>query len=118
MRKMLATLDSMAASSQRPWLANCCARPTAWNRPASASTRGSFMARVSSTSGSCGKRGEADERRVGSRDHGATQADVAFVEHHRLARGNRPLGLVEARLQAGGRYVDLARLVRLPVAGL
>src|SRR3569623_87278 len=118
MRNTLATLDSIAPSSQRPWLASCCASPTAWNRPASASTRGSFMARVSSTSGSCGKRGKATEWRVGGRDHGAAQAGLAVVEHHRLAWSDCPLGFVDTHLQAGGHHLYLACLVGLPVAGL
>src|SRR5690242_19965817 len=118
MRNTLATLDSIAASSQRPWLASCCARPTAWNRPASASTRGSFMARVSSTSVTCTKREEAAKRRIGGCDHGAAQAGLAVVEHGRLALRHGPLRLIEAHLQAAVRDMNLARLVRLAVTGL
>jgi hypothetical protein len=49
MRKTLATPASIAASSQRPSLASFCASEQAWKMPASASTRSSFIEKVSNT---------------------------------------------------------------------
>ncbi len=127
MRNTLATLASIAPSSQRPSLASCCASAQAWNRPARASTRSSVMEKVSNTRlrFSCWGRGGGSEyrqqatvRRIGGGDHRAAEADLAIVEDHRLSRGDRTLGFVEAHLQAGRRCtLDHASLVGLPVAG-
>src|SRR5690348_8887934 len=126
MRNTLAMLASIALSSQRPSLASCCASAQDWKRPASASTRSSFMEKVSNTGllFSCGERGGRVERRqqaavrcIGGGDYCTAQANLAIVENHRLARRDSALWFIEPNIEAVVAHADEATLVGLAITG-
>src|SRR6185312_15003861 len=125
MRKMLATPACMAVSSQRPSLASCWASEQAWNNPARASTRSSFMPRVSNTDLRflelrCGGEGEGWQQAavggIGCHDHRAAETDLASVENDRLTRRDGTLRHIERDGKTGLADADRARLVGLTVA--
>src|SRR6478735_1016395 len=107
MRKMLARLASLLAASALPDVARSSTRREPWNTPASAMTRASRIGIV-----------PASERGVALLDHTAAEADVAVVEHDRLARRDGALRLVEDDLADVAGDTHRARLIGLPVARL
>src|SRR6185312_7196647 len=126
MRNTLATPACIVASSQRPSLASCCASAQAWNRPARASTRSSFMPKVSNTGlrfpvvgwiGTRACRQQATVGCIGGHDHGTAEADVASIEDYRLSRGHGALGIIEAYLNPVCADAYVAGLVGLAVTG-
>ncbi len=77
MRKMLARLASALAASALPRVASSWTMRQAWNTPASAITRASRIGIVPSS-----------EWSVALLDDAAAEADLAVVEHDRLARAS------------------------------